>query len=146
MEHYTLIKVLHWLPAVLLLLGLPAHTFMIWKARRNADPAVLARKLRVTRRYSLPAMGAVALSLPVSGWWLVHIAGWPLSQLWLLLGSALFALLILFGFLLHGRLGDWQALAGQAASPRLLRFTLAYAGVILALLLALFAVMGAKPV
>ncbi|MBB2496954.1 DUF2269 family protein [Aquipseudomonas ullengensis] len=145
MEHYTLLKIVHSLAAVLLLLGLLAHAFMLWKAQRSGNAAVLARKLRVTRLYSLPALGLVALSLPISGWWLVHIAGWPLGQLWLLLGAGLFALLMLFGLLLHGRLSAWQALGDSPAPAKLLRFTSAYGVLLLVLLLALFALMGAKP-
>ncbi|ACO80929.1 hypothetical protein AvCA_48260 [Azotobacter vinelandii CA] len=42
-----------------------------------------------------PALCAVLLllcliALPVSGWWLAHLAGWPLGQIWLLGSSLLF--------------------------------------------------------
>ena len=37
-------------------------------------------------RIDLPAAFGRLLALPVSGWFLVHLAGWPLSQLWLLAG------------------------------------------------------------
>ncbi|MQK16665.1 DUF2269 family protein, partial [Escherichia coli] len=57
MEHYQLLKYAHLIPAVLILAGFVAHVFMLWKANRSGDAAVLARKLRVTRLYSLPAMG-----------------------------------------------------------------------------------------
>ena len=62
MEYYTLIKVAHSLPALLLLLGMLAHVFMLFKAYRGGDAVVLARKLRVTRCYSLPALGVLALA------------------------------------------------------------------------------------
>lgn len=145
MEHYQLLKFAHLIPAVLILAGFIAHAFMLWKANKGGDAAVLTRKLRVTRLYSMPAIGLVTLSLPVSGWWLVHTVGLPLGASWLLYSAVLFALLVLFGLLLHGRLGAWQAAVGGAVPVRLLRFVSAYAALMLVLLLAIFALMGAKP-
>lgn len=145
MEHYPLLKYAHLIPAVLILAGFVAHAFMLWKANRGGDAAVLSRKLRVTRLYSLPAIGLVTLTLPVSGWWLVHTVGLPLGASWLLYSAVLFALLVLFGLLLHNRLGAWQAAVGGAVPVKLLRFVLAYAALMLVLLLAIFALMGAKP-
>jgi uncharacterized membrane protein len=145
MENYLLLKVAHSLPGLLVLLGVLAHLFMLWKAQRNPDPAVLQRKLRNTRRFSLPALALLALSLPLSGWWLVHLGRFPLGQSWLLGSSALFILLVLAGLLLAGRLAVWQALGTTPVSRNLLRLTLAYAGVIVVLLLAMMALMVAKP-
>ena len=145
MEHYLLLKIAHSLPGVLVLLGLLAHLFMLWKAQRNGDPAVLQRKLRNTRVYSLPALGLLALSLPVSGWWLAHLAGLPLGQSWLLVSSLLFAVLVICGLLLAGRLSAWQALGATPAPPLLLRLACGYAVLSILLLLAIMALMGAKP-
>lgn len=146
MEYYTLIKVAHSLPALLLLLGMLAHVFMLFKAYRGGDAAVLARKLRVTRCYSLPALGVLALSLPVSGWWLAHLASIPLGQTWLLASSVLFVMLMVMAVLLRGRLAAWEALGETPASPRLLMMTAAYALQYIVLLLAIMGLMGAKPV
>ncbi len=145
MEHYLLIRILHSAPGVLLLLGLIAHTFMLFKAQRGADAAVLARKLRVTLRYSLPAFAVLALSLPLSGFWLVNTAGWPLGQTWLLLGNILYMVMMLLGLLLAGRLSAWRALGDTPAPLGLKRLCLVYAGLILILLIAIMALMGAKP-
>lgn len=145
MEHYLLLKIIHSAPGVLLLLGVLAHAFMLWKAWRGGDAAVLQRKLQRTRLISLPVLGLLALSLPISGWWLVDMVGWPLGQTWLLLGSILFAFLMLFGLLLAGRLSAWQALGDAPAAPHLLRFVAAYAGLIVLLLLVIMGLMGAKP-
>lgn len=49
----------------------------------------------VTLLFSFPAFAVLALSLPVTGYWLVDTAGWPLGQTWLLLGSILYALMML---------------------------------------------------
>ncbi|WP_394559885.1 DUF2269 family protein [Aquipseudomonas alcaligenes] len=146
MEHYQLLKYAHLIPAVLILAGFIAHTFMLWKANKSGDAAVLTRKLRVTRLYSMPAIGLVTLSLPVSGWWLVHTVGLSLGATWLLFSAKLFGVLVLFGLLLHNRLGAWQkAVAAGNVPVKLLRFVVAYAAVMLVLLLAIFALMGAKP-
>ena len=145
MEYYTLIKVAHSLPALLLLLGMLAHVFMLFKAYRGGDAAVLARKLRVTLLFSFPAFAVLALSLPVTGYWLVDTAGWPLGQTWLLLGSILYALMMLLGLLLAGRLAVWRALGDAPAPTALKRLCLIYAGLILVLLIAIMALMGAKP-
>ncbi len=146
MENYSLLKIAHSLPGILLLLGVLAHLLMLWKAQRNADPAVLQRKLRNTRRFSFPALALLALSLPVSGWWMVHLAGFPLGETWLLASSALFALLVLLALLLSGRLAAWQALGANPVPSTLLRLATAYAVLIIVLLLAIMALMGAKPV
>ena len=146
MEHYQLLKYAHLIPAVLVLAGFIAHIFMLWKANRSADAALLTRKLRATRLYSLPAIGLLTVSLPVSGWWLVHTVGLPLGASWLLYSGKLFGLLMLFGLLLHNRLGAWQRAVATGKVPvRLLRFVIAYATLVLILLLAIFALMGAKP-
>lgn len=146
MEHYQLLKYGHLIPAVLVLAGFVAHVFMLWKANRAGDVEVLTRKLRVTRLYSLPALGLLALSLPISGWWLVHSVGLSLGASWLLFSAKLFGLLVLFGLLLHNRLGAWQTAVANGAVPvKLLRFVIAYAVLMLVLLLAIFALMGAKP-
>ena len=146
MEHYLLVRILHSAPGVLLLLGLIAHGVMLFKAQRGGDAAVLARKLRVTRCYSLPALGVLALSLPVSGWWLAHLSGIPLGQTWLLASSVLFVMLMVMAVLLRGRLAAWEALGETPASPRLLMMTAAYALQYIVLLLAIMGLMGAKPV
>ncbi|NQD79955.1 DUF2269 domain-containing protein [Pseudomonas sp. CrR14] len=146
MEHYLLLRIVHSVPGILLLLGVLAHAFMLWKAWRSGDSAVLQRKLQRTRRISLPVFAVLALSLPVTGWWMVNLAGWPLSQTWLLLGSILFGVLMIVGLLLLGRLGAWQAQAGGTVPAKSLRFAMVYAALIVVLLVVIMAVMGAKPV
>lgn len=145
MEHYQLLKIVHSAPGVLLLLGVLAHVFMLWKAAKGGDALVLQRKLKRTRLISLPVFGLLALSLPVSGWWMVNLAGFPLGQAWLLASSVLFGVLVLVGLLLNGRLAAWQALAERAASVGLLRMCAVYAGLIVLLLLVIMGLMGAKP-
>ena len=145
MDHYLLLRIVHGASAVLLILGVAAHLVLLWRSWRRGDAAVLQGKLRRTRRLSLPLLALLGLSPPVSGWWLVHLAGWPLGQLWLLVSSLLFVLLLPLGLLLAGRLRAWAALGEAPASARLLGFSLTYAGLILLVLLAISALMGAKP-
>lgn len=146
MEHYQLLNIVHAALAILLTLGLIAHIVMLWKAWRRADPAVLQQKLRRTRLMSLPLFAVLALLLPFTGWWLVHLAELPLGQLWLLASSVLFLILVPLGLLLGGRLRAWQGLGDTPAPARLPRFALFYAAFILLILLAIMGLMGAKPV
>jgi uncharacterized membrane protein len=145
MEHYLLLRIVHAASAVLLLLGVLAHFLMLWKASRRGDAEVLQRKLRNTRRFSLPALAVVGASLPVTGWWLTHLAGWPLGQLWLLASSILLLVLLVLGLLLAGRLRAWQ-LAVAPVPANVPRLAAVYAGLMLLVLLAIFGLMGAKPV
>lgn len=146
MEHYKLLYIAHAALAVILTLGLIAHIAMLWKAWRRADPAVLQQKLRRTRLMSLPLLAVLALLLPATGWWLAHLARFPLGQLWLLASSVLFLLLVPLGLLLSGRLRAWQGLGDTPAPSSLPRFALVYAGLILLILIAIMGLMGAKPV
>jgi uncharacterized membrane protein len=146
MQTYQLLKMAHSLPAYLVFGGLLVHVLMLFKAARSGDAAVLQRKLQRTRMISLPLLGVLALSLPVTGWYMVNSAGVPLGQLWLLLSSGLYVLLMLLGLLLAGRLAAWQALGATPASASLLRWTAVYAGLMVLLLLAILGLMGAKPV
>ncbi|WXL25429.1 DUF2269 domain-containing protein [Ectopseudomonas mendocina] len=145
MEHYQLLKIAHSAPGMLLLLGLIAHAFMLWKASRNGDSAVLQRKLKRTRLISLPVFALLALSLPVSGWWMVNLAGFPLGQTWLLGSSILFAVLVIVGLLLSGRLNAWQTLGDTPAPAGLKRLSLIYAVLLAVLLIAIMGLMAAKP-
>ncbi|MCQ4312371.1 DUF2269 domain-containing protein [Pseudomonas stutzeri] len=146
MEHYQLLNIVHAALAILLTLGLIAHIIMLWKAWRRGDAAVMQQKLRRTRLMSLPLLAVLALLLPVTGWWLAHLAAFPLGQLWLLASSVLFLILVPLGLLLGGRLRAWQGLGERPAPASLPRFALIYAGLILLILIAIMGLMGAKPV
>lgn len=146
MEHYQLLNIVHAALAILLTLGLIAHIAMLWKAKRRGDPAVLQAKLRRTRLMSLPLLALLGLLLPVTGWWMAHLAGFALGQLWLLASSILFLVLVPLTLLLGGRLRAWQALGSSPAPATLPRFALVYAGLILLILVAIMGLMGAKPI
>jgi uncharacterized membrane protein len=84
METFTALKLLH--GAATLLLFVCAVTLLVVAVRRwRAGDKNLAGGV-VQRPWSFvwALMGLCLLALPVSGWFLVHLAGWPLSQMWLL--------------------------------------------------------------
>ena len=146
MENYLLLRIGHSVPAVLLLLAVLAHIIIVWRATTK-EPGVLAQKLRRTRNISLPAFALLAVSLPISGWWMTHLTGLPLSQKWLMISIALLPLVFVFGGLLYGSLGRWQIQLAQqqSASTQQKIFALLWAVLLLLVLLATSAVMGAKP-
>lgn len=146
MEHYLTVRILHGGVAVFLMLGLLVHAVLLWRAR-NAKVDELQRKLQRTRQISLPLFALLWLSLPVSGWWLTHWSALPLSQLWLLVSILLLPVFVPFWFLLSGNLRRWQRLAAakQKASGKQQVFALVWTLIVLALLLAISGLMGAKP-
>ena len=137
---YLTLKIVHSAAGVLLLLGVIAHLLMLVKASKQPDPLLLARKLNNTRRFSVPALALVGVSLPVTGWWLVHTVGWPLSQLWLLLSAVLMAVLIILAAVLAARLNSWAQ--GNISAAKHSGYC---ALAIVIVLIAIFALMGAKP-
>lgn len=146
MDNYLALRIGHSVPAILLMLGLIAHIVIVWRAK-GKEPAVLAQKLHRTRVISLPVFAVLALTLPISGWWMAHLAGWPLSQKWLMISIALLPLIFVFGGFLYSNLSRWQIqLANkQSASTSDQVFALLWAVLVLLLLLGTSALMGAKP-
>ena len=146
MDNYLALRIGHSVPAILLMLGLIAHIVIVWRAK-GKEPAVLAQKLHRTRVISLPVFAVLALTLPISGWWMAHLAGWPLSQKWLMISIALLPLIFVFGGFLYSNLSRWQLqLANkQSASASDQVFALLWAVLVLLLLLGTSAWMGAKP-
>lgn len=147
MESYLTLRIAHSVPAVLLMLGLLAHIVIVWRAK-GKEPAVLQQKLQRTRVISLPLFALLAVSMPITGWWMTHITGLPLSQKWLMISIALLPLIFIFGGFLYGNLSRWQLqLANQQkTSGRRQVFALLWAVLILLVLLATSALMGAKPI
>ena len=99
MEHFLQIKILHGVATVLLFGGLLGLAFYAWRSWRTGDAARVARGFTRVR---------------LIGWWLVHLAGWPLGQSWLLFGACLYLLGCIFWLVLAGRLARVQHQAGAA--------------------------------
>ncbi|QEY57688.1 DUF2269 family protein [Pseudomonas sp. C27(2019)] len=146
MDSYLVLRISHSVPAVLLILGVLVHIAIVWRAK-NKGPVVLAQKLRRTCMISLPVFSILAVTLPITGWWLSHLSGRPLSQMWLTISIILMPVLFIFGGLLYGNLSRWQTqLANELeTSPRQQAFALLWAVLVLLNLLVTSALMGAKP-
>ncbi|WP_442514195.1 DUF2269 domain-containing protein [Pseudomonas promysalinigenes] len=141
MEHLTTLKALHIAATAVLLLC--ALGLAIWtvRARRRGDAQAYARLLRRPLVFVWLVMGVCLLSMPFTGWWLVHLVGWPLGQTWLLASSVLYTLGAFAGWWLLVRLNRLRK-----AEVTGLRFTLALAVFSGACLLSIAGLMGAKPV
>ncbi len=141
MDYLTALKTLHIFATVLLLgggLGLAAWTT---RALRQGDVHAYGKVLRRPLLFVWVVMGVCLVSMPFTGWWLVHLIGWPLGQTWILASSVIYTL---------GALSAWWLLVRlnrlRRAEPTGLRLTLAltvFSGVCL---LSIAGLMGAKPV
>ena len=146
MDSYLVLRISHSIPAVLLILGVLAHIIIVWRAKGKGS-VVLAQKLRRTSMISLPVFTVLAATLPITGWWLSHLSGRPLSQKWLMISIILMPVLFIFGGLLYGNLSRWQTqlVNQQNASGRQQAFAVLWAVLVLLVLLGISALMGAKP-
>jgi len=142
MEHFVSLKILHMVATALLFISGLALAVWIVRGRRAGDLTVQNRAMQKPWVFVWGLMGLCLLTLPISGWWLVHEAGWPLGQAWLLGASILYT----FGAL------SWAWLAVRV--NRLRRpvivgnstFTLALAVFCAVCFVAIAGLMGAKPV
>jgi uncharacterized membrane protein len=146
MEQYLLFRILHAVLGIILLLSILVHGYILWRAWRQGDVLALQRKLQRTRTISLPLLALLTLILPITGWRMINMVGWPLGQSWLLLGVSLFAILMIVGLLLAGRLRYWQILSVGPVPVKLLRFVVVYAALLVLLLLGIMLTMSIKPV
>ena len=141
MEYLTTLKTVHVVATVLLLacaLGLAIYT---WRLRQRSDAAVYSQLLRRPLLFVWLLLGVCLVSMPFTGWWLVHLIGWPLGQTWILGSSILYTVAALAWFWLVARLNRLRK--GEGGS---LNFTLVLAVVSLVGFVAIAGLMGAKPV
>ncbi len=142
METLSTLKTLHVLATVLLLgsaLGLAIWT---WRLRRQGDATVYSRILQRPGLFGWLLLAIGLLSLPFSGWGMVHLVGWPLGQAWLLGSSVLYTLGALAWLWLMVRLNRLR----RAKTAGGLTFTLVLAVFSLVCFVAIAGLMGAKPV
>jgi uncharacterized membrane protein len=151
MDNYLLFRILHGLATLLFFGGLAGLAWYGWRAFRSGDAARIGAQLRHILLFGVPLLILVAVSLPVSGWWMVDLAGLPLGQAWLLGGAILYLFGCIAWLLLFGRLARLREQALDASGPmsppvqRSLRFGAAYGLFGLLLFGAVVALMVTKP-
>lgn len=141
MEHLNTLKALHVIGTALLLLGALGVAIWTMRARRQGNGAVYGRLMQRPLVFVWLVMGISLFSLPFTGWWLVHLVGWPLGQTWLLASTALYTVSALAWVWLVVRLNRLRRTPAQS-----MRLTLALAVFSTVCLLSIAGLMGAKPV
>lgn len=92
MEPYLLAKALHILSSTVLF-GFGAGTaWYFWNAHLTRDPATIASVGRMVVRADWIFTGTSGMVQPATGFWLAHLAGYPLTASWLLITYALYVL------------------------------------------------------
>lgn len=141
METLTALKIAHVVATVVLLSSALGLAIWVWRTRRSGDASAPARTLQRPWVFVWLLMGVALLSLPFTGWWTVHLIGWPLEQTWLLASSVIYTLAVLAWFWLLVRLNKLRKAPGGVG-----RFTFALALFSFVCFVAIAGLMGAKPV
>ena len=141
METLTALKMAHMVATVVLLVSALGLGIWVWRARRNGDATAGSRTLQRPRVFVWLLMGLALLSMPFTGWGMVHLVGWPLGQTWLLASSVLYTVAAMAWFWLLVRLNKLRKAPGGAG-----KFTLALAVFSFVCFIAIAGLMGAKPV
>ena len=141
METLTALKAAHMVATVVLLIGALGLGIWVWRTRRNGNATAASRTLQRPRVFIWLLMGLALLSMPVTGWWMVHLVGWSLGQTWLLASSVLYTVAALAWFWLLVRLNTLRKAPGGAG-----KFTFALALFSFVCFIAIAGLMGAKPV
>lgn len=142
METLTALKTAHILATVLLLASALGLAIWTWRARRAGDAAVYGRLLARPQGFLWLIMALGLASLPFTGWWLVHLVGWPLGRTWVLGSSLLYTFGALAWFWLLVRVNRLRTEPAKGKP----QFTLALALFSGVCFIAIAGLMGAKPV
>lgn len=137
METLLTLKIIHVAATVLLLACAASLAVVAWRKRSEAPSCTLRRPWPLAWATMLVCM----LSMPFTGWWLVHLVGWPLGQAWLLASSVIYTVATLCVLWLLARLNRLRMGNGGGG-----RFTLALAIIGGVGFLSIAALMGAKPI
>ncbi|BBP73508.1 membrane protein [Pseudomonas sp. Seg1] len=137
METLTTLKILHVAATAVLLVCGVGLGYLTWRKRSEGAASTLRRPWIFVWCLMLLCM----FSMPFSGWWLVHLVGWPLGQTWILFSGVIYTVATLGTLWLLARLN--RVRVGQAGNWK---FTLILAIVSAVGFLAIAGLMGAKPV
>lgn len=140
METLTALKIAHSVATILLLISALGLAIWVWRARRNGDASAHTRTVQRPLVFIWLLMGLALLSMPFTGWWMVHLVGWPLGQTWLLASSVLYTVAALGWFWLVVRLNRLRKAPGGNG-----KFTFALALFSFVCFIAIAGLMGAKP-
>ncbi|PNA07905.1 MULTISPECIES: DUF2269 family protein [unclassified Pseudomonas] len=141
METLTALKAAHMLATAVLLLGALGLGVWVWRARRKGDATAGSRTLQRPWLFVWLLIVLALVSMPFTGWWMVHLVGWPLGQTWILASSVLYSVAALAWFWLLVRLNRLRKVPGGVG-----RFSLGLALFGLVCFIAIAGLMGAKPV
>jgi len=91
-DPYAAVKTIHIISSTILF-GFGAGTaWYFWSAHRTGDPLIISRVGRMVVRADWIFTGSSGLVQPVSGVALAHLAGWSLSEPWLIATYVLYAI------------------------------------------------------
>jgi uncharacterized membrane protein len=141
METLTALKMAHTAATAILLGCALGLAIWVWQTRRSGDATAAGRTLQRPRVFVWLLMGLALVSMPFTGWWMVHLVGWPLGQTWLLASSVLYTVAALGWFWLLVRLNKLRTAPGGNG-----KFTFALALFSFVCFIAIAGLMGAKPV
>jgi uncharacterized membrane protein len=141
METLTALKMAHVVATVVLLASALGLAIWVFLAKRKGDATAGSRTLQRPRVFVWLLMGLALLSMPFTGWWMVHLVGWPLGQTWILASSVLYTVAALAWLWLLVRLNRLRK-----APSGMGRFSFALALFSFVCFVAIAGLMGAKPV
>ncbi|MFJ2390515.1 DUF2269 domain-containing protein [Pseudomonas koreensis] len=141
METLTALKMAHMVATLVLLASAVGLGIWFFLAKRKGDATTASRTLQRPRVFIWLLMGLALLSMPFTGWGMVHLVGWPLGQTWLLASSVLYTLAALAWFWLLVRLNRLRKAPGGVG-----KFSFALALFSFVCFIAIAGLMGAKPV
>ena len=91
MSAYLVVKTLHILSSVLMVGTGFGTAFYFFFANRTRSVPVIASVAKLVVRADLWFTTPAVIAQPLSGLWMAHAAGWPLSASWLSVSIALYA-------------------------------------------------------
>ena len=155
MELEIFVRWLHVLGATVLLGTGAGIAFFMVVAHRTGDARLIAHVASTVVIADFLFTASAVLIQPLTGLWLVHLLGWPLDSLWIMVSLALYVLVGLFWLpvvWMQVRMRDLARQASAASTPlpaqyhRLYRLWLACGFPAFAGVLAIFWLMLARPV